>query len=68
MANNFRILNAARTLEGFIWKGKTIDKFKLTKENKIEIEQDVLLKFLMDFQKWQKEETERLDKDHPDWA
>lgn len=57
-------LNAARVLQGYVWKKSPHKrlKLKINRENKIEIEQTEILELLMEFTQWQKDELERLNK------
>ena len=58
MAKKIEGLNAARVLHGYVWRKAPHESIKpeLTKDNKIEIPQDEILKILMEFQQWQLEQ------------
>lgn len=45
-------LSAAQVLHNWIWEGNTINKFKISNEGNISIEQQDLLEYLMKFQRF----------------
>ena len=49
-------IGAAIVMTKFLWQRKKELKINLTRENKIEIQQDSIMELLMDFQKWQIEQ------------
>jgi hypothetical protein len=51
-------IGAAIVMTKFLWQRKKELKLNLTRENKIEIQQDSIMELLMDFQRWQIEQLD----------